>query len=197
MSDKLYLLVCDDCYGDGESKVEYVMCGTKEDVLDEMRNEYETCSGLPAKCFDDGDVEWTYKDKGQDSAWLSVDTEEIGCDRHIGWWMVELGAKPDNGPLFALVKGVNNDGGGIDVNLLGTYTDFDLGQRAMLHEYGMELVKPSFYAGWDPEYCRCDATSAVCEVETMDMTVSLDLLTVVNYANRTCEKIEVSFEYLG
>lgn len=198
MKDKnIYLLVCDDCNGDGNSNVEYVMCGTIDEVRDEMRHQYEDCLKYPAECFVDGDVEWDDSEIGEDHAWMGVDTDKLGYDRHISWWLVKVGPKPDRGPMYALVKGINNDGGGITTDIRGAWSNLHDAQQVMLMEYGRELTNPSFYAGWDPEYCECGAMHALCEVETMDMTVSLDLLEVVNACNRVVGELGTQFEYLG
>ena len=48
--------------------------------------------------------------------------------------------------------------------------------------YNDELANPSFYAGWDPEYCVLDENHAELTVETMDSVVNIVIADTIHKA---------------
>lgn len=194
MSEKLYLLVKDDYdTGIGESYIKYVCIGSKDEVHARMEQEYNEYLNNEW-----GTEEWRDEWNGY---WDDVDINELGAglyggyDRHIDWWMVEAGQKPDKGALYLVVRGDSYDTGGVGVKVIAT-ADLDRdAQYIMAMAYGEELADPSTYGGWDAEYCGIDRNGAYATIETRDAMVDFKIIEAVDRYGRDNYDICRGFEY--
>ena len=179
-----FLLIRDDCDGDGVSSVCYEEIGTKEGLRKVMREEFASEIGEPAIEYADATVHWDEASLEDDRACMWVQGNDLSS-RHISWWMVPVTGR------YALVMLDVKDGGGIEVKQLGAFDSELDAIMALGREYRKELEHPTFYAGWDPEYCGHDETSAELTVETMDAAVYLNVI------DTSKTELYFGFEYLG
>lgn len=188
--ENMYLLVEDNCNMENDvmAHMDYVYFGTEEEVREEMERRYKA---------DVTSYDWDHHDTNDHGAYLWDDVDDCGYDRHISWSMIDCGPKPEEGGLYLLTKGIAHDGGGVDVLLYGAHTDERRAKRDMLTSFGLELTNPSFYAGWDPEYCELDGDHALATVETMDMVVKFDVIQVIRWDGGVIHEIDRSFGYIG
>ena len=180
------LLICNDCNGDGVSAVTLEQFGTKYELSDRMYREFANEVGKDPYEFSDARFRWdgaVFEDDGA-SVWMN--DASLG-DRHVSWWQLGL----DGTRRYVLIRIHVEDGGGLTVKCLGSYDERKAACVELRHRYELEVEHPSFYAGWDPEYCECDDGYAELTVETMDAQVSLVVL------DKEYEEPMEEIEYIG
>lgn len=186
MSDK-YLLIKDDCDGDGESTLVYCMFGDYEDVYDAMRRDYGYERTFPAVHYaDTGSVSWTGYGMDENAAWLYA--TGLGYDRHIEWTLINM----EGMKRFILMRADVADGS-MQVGVYDSYDTLECACQDMRNLYADELVKCSSYRldEWDPEYSSIDNTAAELTVETRDAALYLNLLDMED------AQPYLGFEYAG
>ena len=192
--ENMYLLVEDSCNMDNDvmAHMDYVYFGTMEEVRDQMKSRYQH---EKKHGWDHAEIDWNDPEPQDSYASLWDDNDSYDC--HICWWVLECGPKPDHGGMYLVVKGHALEGGGIEVNLCGAYTDDRLATQRMMALFGAELAHPSFYSGWDPDYCELDGKHALATVETMDEVIQFDVITVFDWRGEAINHIYRHFEYIG
>jgi len=103
------------------------------------------------------------------SAWFDYSDEADYDDESVEWWA----EKVDDSP-YVVIKTVAIDTGGIRMETVGADTMEDA-SSIIREEYQKEMRCPSFYAGWDPEYCEIDERHAELSVETRDSVVHMTI----------------------
>lgn len=111
---------------------------------------------------------WQHLGVDERSACLWDDTDCMGCARSLVWYPLDVGDDE-----WVVLKAVAHDTGGIDVEAIGHTDDRDTAKLVLNNAYAEELSNPSYYAGWDEEYCFVRGGHAQLSVETMDSVVDL------------------------
>jgi hypothetical protein len=191
MATTYYLLIEDVCNvnSDSNAHVDYVYFGTFEEVYNEMKRLYE-------ETVDDGWDNRFFDDVECDNACVSMDASVLGYDCHIAWSTVGCGPIPNRGGMSVVVKGHAFDGD-VEIELLDAFARDEMATQRMMEAFGKELAKPSFYPGWDPDYCDLDSDHALATVETMDEVVQFDIIRVVAWNGEIIHDIYRGFEYIG
>ena len=95
----------------------------------------------------------------------------------VSWWTLDLGDDP-----YAIIKTITLEGGGVESFVVGHAKTRGEASYKVEELYNDELANPSFYAGWDPEYCVLDEDHAELSVETMDSVVNIVIADTVHKA---------------
>lgn len=114
---------------------------------------------------------WQHLEADERAAFLWDDTDAMGYARSLVWYQLDVGDDE-----WVVLKAVAHDGGGIDVDAIGHADDWDTAKLMLNDAYAEELASPSFYAGWDEEYCFVRGGHAQLSVETMDSVVDLRIV---------------------
>lgn len=179
-----HLLICDNCGEDGHDWISIVGIGEPDELKDEIRTQFVDHINEYAIVYADAIVDWDEASLEPDRAGMWVNDDQT--NRHINWWTVPLDEH-----RHAIVRIHVLDGGGIEVTQVGGCDGLLDAVHALKREYEREREHPSFYAGWDDEYCWIRDGRAELTVETMDSQVNLVLID-------TDERdININFEYLG
>ena len=102
-------------------------------------------------------------------AWNDYSDEADYDDESVEWWA----EKVDDSP-YVVIKTIAVDGGGIRMETVGADTMEDA-SLIIREEFQKEMRCPSFYAGWDPEYCVFGELNARLSVETLDSVVHMTI----------------------